>query len=289
MASKKCPCGALAMHGRKICSECFNERRRSEYRAANPMPKSPGRPQKTRWPNVADFDATEPDFLDEIIAERAAKNPEFPKLVTRVEEHRLKRRVRDLEGELREMTEQLSDGGEMADLIADVQGRIGSAQPRIAPRERTSGLAEATPLLLASDWHIEELVEPAQVANRNRYNLQIATRRMERFFEAARWAINHQRQVPFKIRDLILWLGGDIITNFLHPDNVETNQLHPTEAILMAYAEIRRGIEYLLEDQELEQIVVPCNDGNHGRLTKKLQSASRTQKLDRGPALRTAR
>jgi hypothetical protein len=209
--------------------------------------------------------------------------PPAPKIVvveetvTQVEEHNLKRRIKDLEAERHELLELLSEGGEMKRVIDEVRAMQGTVLPRINPRERTSKLAEATPLVLASDWHIEEEVRPEQVEDRNRYNLEIATRRMERFFEATRWGIDHQRTTPFKIRDMILWLGGDLITNFLHPDNVESNLLHPIEAALMAQAEVTKGIDYLLQDPELEQIVIPCNDGNHGRLTKKMHSATRTK------------
>jgi hypothetical protein len=145
----------------------------------------------------------------------------------------------------------------------------------IEPRERRSGLLEGTCQVLASDWHIEEEVRPEQVAGRNRYNLEISQRRMERFFESTRWGLGFNRQA-FKIRDLILWLGGDLITNYLHPDNVETNLLSPPEALAYAQTSIVTGIRYLLEDDELERIVIPCNDGNHGRMTEKMRSASRT-------------
>jgi len=129
---------------------------------------------------------------------------------------------------------------------------------------------------LASDWHIEEEVRPEQVAGRNRYNLEISAHRMERFFEKARWAINHQRQV-FKIRDLIMWLGGDIITNWLRDENLKSNLLSPVEAIAYAHASIADGIRFLLEDTELERIVIPCNDGNHGRLSDKIESSTRIE------------
>jgi hypothetical protein len=197
--------------------------------------------------------------------------------ITRVEEHRLKRRIRDLESELRDLTAQLSDGGEYHEVIAEVLAKQHEAPPpAIRPRERTSGLREATPLVLASDWHIEEEVRPEQVAGRNRYNLEIATRRMERFFESARWGIRHQREV-FKIRDFIGWFGGDLITNFLHDDNIESNLLHPTEAILMAQTNIIEGIDHWLEDPEIEQFTFPLNDGNHGRLTDKTRAATRIE------------
>lgn len=198
--------------------------------------------------------------------------------ITRVEEHRLKRKVKDLESELADLTAKLSDGGEFAEVVEEVLAHQGESDaPKIAPREARSKLSEATPLVLASDWHVEHEVRPEQVAGRNRYNLEISGRRMERFFEATRWAINHQRQVPFKIRDLVLWLGGDFIQNYLHEDDNESNLLSPTNAILYAQESITRGIDYLLADPEIEQFVFPCNDGNHGRLTKKMRSSTRIE------------
>lgn len=239
-------------------------------------PLSP--PPLTAGPHLAAFDADIPDGIELPSVGTKVRVEVVEEVITRIEEHRLKRKVRDLESERQQLIKQLSDGGEFADVVSEVLAKQGEAPPaRIAPRERTSKLTEATPLVLASDWHIEEEVRPEQVAGRNRYNLEIAVRRMERFFEATRWGIDHQRQVPFKIRDLILWIGGDIITNFLHDDNVESNLLHPTAAILMAQTEIVKGLEYLLEDPDLEQIVIPCNDGNHGRLTEKMRSATRIE------------
>ncbi len=242
---------------KSACKECRSD--------AKPPVSAP----KPVWAGeaLAAFDAT-PEPVVEVVQET----------ITQVEEHRLKRRVRDLETEKAELVRQLSDGGEYAEVVAEVLAKQHEApHVTVSPREHTSKLVEATPLILASDWHIEEPVRPEQVAGRNRYNLEIAARRMERFFEAARWGINHQRQVPFKIRDAILWIGGDIITNFLHADNIESNLLHPTEAILMAQAALISGISYLLEDPEIEQLVIPCNDGNHGRLTEKRRAGTRIE------------
>lgn len=237
-------------------------------------------PPLSSGPNIAAFDAAEDDigladFEKLNFPNREVKLP-APE-IGKVEEHRLKKRVKDLEAENRDLIAQLSDGGEYADVIAEVRARQGEVQPRICPRERTSRLAEATPLILASDFHVEHEIRPEQVAGRNIFNLDIAARRIERFFEASRWAINQQRQVPFKIRDLILWLGGDFIQNYLHEDDNESNILSPTEAIVFAQAELTRGIEFLLADPDLEQIIVPCNDGNHGRLTKKMRSSTRIE------------
>jgi hypothetical protein len=195
-----------------------------------------------------------------------------------IDEHRLKKRVRELEEQNRNLLAELSAGGDYHEVVREVLARQHKAPAaQIRPRERKSKTLEATPLVLASDWHVEEEVLAQSVAGRNRYNLEIATRRMERFFEAYRWGVNHQRHV-FKIRDSILWLGGDFITNFLHDDDAETNGLAPLDAILFAQKNIIKGLEYLLEDPEIEQFTIPCNDGNHGRDGgKRMRNATRPQ------------
>lgn len=205
-------------------------------------------------------------------AKRRAGVPTIPdEKLSPVDEHRLKTKNTLLAAQVKSLLSDLSSAQLMNDIVASA--RSVKVAP-IAPRERKSGLAEGTCQVLASDWHIEEEVRPEQVAGRNRYNLKISQRRMERFFEGARWGVQFNRQA-FKIRDLILWLGGDFITNHLHPDNVETNLLSPPEALAYAHASLVTGIKYLLQDGELARIIVPCNDGNHGRMTDKMRSSSR--------------
>ena len=236
------------------CRECSNrqkrERRLTRVAAAKPAAVAP-----------SVVEATEPRAV--------------PEVLDTVQEHRLRAKVRELESTVKSLVGQLSDARAMNDIAAEAADTV-SAIPPIRPRERTSGVREGTAMALASDWHIEEEVLPEKVAGRNRYNLEISARRMTRFFEAVRWATEWQRQVC-TVRDQILWLGGDIITNYLHEDNVESNLLSPVQAIATAQAAIGNGIRYLLEDGQLERLVIPCNDGNHGRLTEKTRSATRKE------------
>ena len=53
--------------------------------------------------------------------------------------------------------------------------RLGRCQP---PR------AEAAVVLVASDWHVEENVDPAKVSYLNEFNIDIAKSRAETFFRA---------------------------------------------------------------------------------------------------------
>lgn len=195
--------------------------------------------------------------------------------LTPVEEHRLKVKNAELSRQVKSLTEQLSNAQLMADFAREAAEAASLVRP-IKIRERRSGLLEGTVQVLLSDAHIEEEVRPEQVAGRNRYNLEISKDRMERFFEAARWGTDFTRQA-YKIRDMILWLGGDLLTGYIHPDNVETALLSPVETIAELYSRITGGIDYLLEDPELERLVVPCCEGNHGRLTEKMRSSTRVQ------------
>ncbi len=230
---------------RKVCRACFNVKQ-SGYNAGRATGNPPGRPKK--------------DSL----------TTDLPPL----EEHRLKKRITDLEGKVRALTVDADHDDVLRDLAEGAAEAAAKVTP-IRPRERKSKLREGAALILASDWHIEEEVRPEQVAGRNRYDLTISRRRAQRFFEGVRWGIEFNRQA-YKIRDAVLWFGGDFITNYLHADNRETNLLSPVQAIAEAHAWLSAGIEYLLEDPLLERLVIPCNDGNHGRLTETTRSSSRT-------------
>jgi hypothetical protein len=144
----------------------------------------------------------------------------------------------------------------------------------IVQREKTSALREAVAVAFASDWHIEESVDPAAISGMNRYNLEIARYRAGRFFAGYKYLVDYHSD-HFKIRDGILGLGGDLITGFLHPDQVESNNLSPVQAIATIHEWIADGIRSVLGTTSLELLRVPCVSGNHGRTTEKMRSNTR--------------
>ncbi len=280
----KCKLREEIRPGRNVCKKCENKARRkkperldaNEARVHNKIAAGvvyPYNPPAPRF-EPADFDVETFEIESNVVREPEILVTEVEQL-SAVEEHRLKVKNADLLRQVKTLTAQLSDAQFYSEFARESAEAAQAVEP-IQIREYTSGLLEGTVQVLASDWHIEESVRPEQVADRNVYNLDISKQRMERFFQATRFGIDFSRQA-YKIRDMILWLGGDLITNHLHPDNTETNLLSPVEAIAYAYQNIKAGIEYLLEDSELERIVIPCNDGNHGRLTEKMRSAARVQ------------
>lgn len=186
------------------------------------------------------------------------------------EQLRKQKRQREMQSEINRLSEKLAEE-KARQKILDYISNIDSEPRSIIPREKASGNREGALVVLASDWHVEEEVLPEEVAGMNQYNLEIAEKRACKFFRGIKWLLEYHRTgtVRYQIKDLILWLGGDLITNHLHPENVESNYLGPTEAILFARDLLIDGINSLLEDNELERIIVPCSSGNHGRFTEK--------------------
>ena len=194
--------------------------------------------------------------------------------LSQLEEHQLRRQLRDAEARNREIVEQLATVKDVADMLA--KARETRIDP-IRPRERQQGnKREATALVMASDWHVEQRVDPAAVDDRNRYDLTISEQRMERFFEGTRYCVEFNRQI-FNVRDMVLDFGGDFITNYLRDENQQTNLLTPPRAIAYWKTHAKAGIKHLLADPHLERIAIPCVDGNHPRLTKKMQAANRAE------------
>lgn len=195
--------------------------------------------------------------LDAFIADETAASDEKDREIMRLrgkvaDERRAKQAaLRDLE---------ISD--RRLELIAGLADR---EPPAPISLRGDSAKAQATAVLCCSDWHVGELVDPGQVAGLNEYNPAIAKKRLERLAVGTGWVLDALAG-GWQIRDLVLWLGGDIITGYLHDDQRESNSMSPTEEMLFARERIIGIIRYLL-DRSIERIVVPCSFGNHGRTT----------------------
>lgn len=139
---------------------------------------------------------------------------------------------------------------------------------RIEP-QHGSGTSEATPILVASDWHTEEVVTAAQVSGLNVFNAPICQKRITKFFTSSLRLVDLLAQ-DVKISTVVLALLGDFITNDLHEEAAETNELHPIHAIINVQNQLASGIEFLLAHSTY-WFVLPCKVGNHSRTTKKVR------------------
>jgi hypothetical protein len=135
-----------------------------------------------------------------------------------------------------------------------------------------SGTSEATVVVPTSDWHVEERVKPGTVNGLNDFSLEVAKDRATKFFQRELRLVQLLQQ-DVKIDTIVQALLGDFITNDIHDEMPENNQLTPVEAIVFAEGLLISGLEFLLERTKCK-LVVPCHSGNHARTTKTTRFAS---------------
>lgn len=142
----------------------------------------------------------------------------------------------------------------------------------ISPSGKANKMSRAIPIISLSDWHIEEKVELGVVNGFNEYDLKIAEERAKKLFINI-LKVNAIVSKDVNINDMILWLGGDFISGYIHDELIENNHLSPLEATRMAKRMVMAGINYILDNTSLN-LIIPCSVGNHGRNTKKMQPST---------------
>lgn len=202
---------------------------------------------------------TSPEFRAWLEAEASAPvlDPRDRKL------HAAQQRALELDRQVKAMQAELDQSEERVRIALSLGAPMKALKPI---KYKRKSMVPGVPVLMASDWHVEETVDPATVNGRNEYNPKIAAKRAESFFVGADWLIDKCRS-GWDIREAVLWLGGDMISGYIHEELMESNSMSPTEALLFCQRIIADGIKFLLDQTGLEQLHVPCSFGNHGRTT----------------------
>lgn len=143
----------------------------------------------------------------------------------------------------------------------------------IVPSIGSAGTNEATVVLMLSDWHSEEIVNPATVNYMNDHNVAIHQSRQNRLWDKAIKLIRLIEE-GVEIPTIVIALLGDFITNELHDaDSAENNGMLPIDAMMMIEDELAGGINFLLKHTG-SNLVIDCHSGNHARTTHKVRIAS---------------
>lgn len=148
--------------------------------------------------------------------------------------------------------------------LTDMKGTIATCNIKSV----SSAKHEAVAFAIASDWHIEENVKPESVDGANEFNLRIAKKRSEAFFRNTLKLVVKEQQ-DTKIETLVLALLGDFISGNIHDELMESCEVPPIEAAVLAQNFLASGIEYLLANSKLK-LVIPCCVGNHSRITNQV-------------------
>ena len=151
------------------------------------------------------------------------------------------------------------------------------AVPMDVPYKKNPTRHEAVPFLLASDWHIDETVNAEAMNGLNEYTLSIAQERVKAFFKCAADIIGIYKHNS-DVRSLVIAALGDFASCWLHDELVETNGLTPPQAVLQMLDMWTGGIDFLLSQSVVEDILFVGTVGNHGRITKKPQAKNRAIK-----------
>lgn len=129
-------------------------------------------------------------------------------------------------------------------------------------RKTKGGKNNCTMVLLLSDWHCEERVDPDTVNGVNEFSLEIADKRIDELQQRFLMLLEHERQIA-NIDRVVVWLGGDFFSGHIHEDTAELAQLAPLSAVRWAGARIRNTLD--LVSDSCDQVIVTTSAGNHGR------------------------
>jgi len=187
------------------------------------------------------------------------------RLATDAEIARLRSELADAKGRYKAALQAIDAERARADAMAGLTGieAIRNDVPKKVHKKH-----DATMVVLLSDIHAEERVDPDTVNGLNDYSLEVCDQRMSELMERFAVLLEHERRLA-KIDRVVVWLGGDLISGHIHDDTAELAQLAPLTATRWIGARLRGFLDAVSENAR--EVIVTTNSGNHGRSTEKLR------------------
>ena len=145
-----------------------------------------------------------------------------------------------------------------------------------APPEETVSGGDAAVLLVLTDWHYEEKVDPSTINDLNKYDPSIARERLKVVVERFLGLLESTRLIS-NVNHLVIPVLGDLITGHLHDDQKESNHMFPTEALLEVRDCLHSTIDTLVKETGIRDIDIYTCWGNHGRNTVKPRASTSHQ------------
>jgi hypothetical protein len=127
-------------------------------------------------------------------------------------------------------------------------------------------LKHGTPTIVYSDIHHGEVVHHAEVGGVNHFNMAISRNRVKRVTERVVHMVDNVL-TPSTYHQIVVGLGGDMVTGNIHDELRRTNQ-EPIFPVILDLVDIFQGVIKSLK-KRFGKVFVPCVVGNHGRLDKK--------------------
>lgn len=177
------------------------------------------------------------------------------------------RKLKALDAKYRGALRELEHYSDLRGTIA----QLGEIEPvQIAPMSGEGFKSEQVPVLMFSDWHPGCRVEKDEVNGLNEFNHIVFEQRIERLLHKAVKMIKIV-SAGGPIKRLVIACLGDLIENYLHPENLTSNSISPLEEKRLVRNTLSSAIPFLLDELKLEAITVISVSGNHDRTTQKSQ------------------
>jgi hypothetical protein len=129
--------------------------------------------------------------------------------------------------------------------------------------ERTKD-SPGVPVMLLTDWHIGEVVDPAQVHGHNRFDAATADARVRQTIERA-IMLGRMHAPAGGHKGGVVMLGGDFVSGWLHEELARTDWCSPMQAAAWCVSRLVWALRALRD--EWGRLYVVGVPGNHGRLT----------------------
>lgn len=184
----------------------------------------------------------------------------------------LRRDLRTANEKAERLARELSDNRRLLSLFESIE----HAQP--TPPEwthtPTKGKHSATPVLLITDTHFDEVVNPDEIMGVNAYNREIGYQRIERAFHGAA-RVAKDLLGGWSYDGVVVLFGGDIVTGEIHDELTQTNEATVIDTMIHWLEPLAAGVKMLRE--EFGRVHVAGVVGNHGRNTRKPRAKRRVR------------
>lgn len=186
--------------------------------------------------------------------------------------------IRGKSNQIKALEKELRSRGKEADTAESLRENIFGLEaytrepPVWLTEPHKKGSVTGVPLILASDWHWGETVDPDQVGGMNAFNRRIAKERVKIFGKAVIDLCFHHMTNP-TYPGVVFCVGGDMITGGIHEDLRETNDGTVTLSVVEVEEQLIGFITMLAD--KFGKVFVPCVPGNHGRTTLKPRAKNR--------------
>lgn len=184
----------------------------------------------------------------------------------------LRRELRTERDKVTHLAQELEESRRLLALFDQIE--YADPQPPKWTREPSKKRHAATAVLLITDTHFDEIVNPDEIMGVNAYNREIAYQRIERAFSGAA-RVARELLGGWSFDGAVVLFGGDIVTGEIHDELTETNEATVIDTMIHWLEPLAAGIKLLRE--EFGRVHVAGVVGNHGRNTRKPRAKRRVR------------